>query len=161
MDEKLTEGNSVAGTSAPQGEIEMIDENFRFDAGYALIWDGRRIDLHNNFLFDGLDYSVKDGAVSLSWRRSQGQWVDEIDPPRFKIVFTNVGLLRMEASLGPEPSGPTTLEFAGYLNAADEGVMNGFLERNEVSESYHFIFAFEGGLAIKIGASAGYVDTGP
>jgi hypothetical protein len=142
-------------------EIDMTSERFHLEAGHALVWDGRTIDLHNNFVFNCFNYSVKHDTASLSWSRSEGQWVTEDDPHFIKIVLTNVNFLRIESSLGTEPAVPTTLEYAGYLNAEDVEVMNGFLERTEVSGGYHIIFCFEGGMTIKIGASSGYITIGP
>ncbi len=140
----------------------MTSEQFRLVAGHELICHGRSIDLHNNFLFSGLQYSDIDATASLLWHRSQGPWVAEDEPASVNIVFTDVEVLKMEPCQADLSNhAPKTVQFAGYLNAEDLDVMNGYVERKEATDDYHFIFGFEGGMAIKIGASSGYVTTGP
>jgi len=137
----------------------MGKERFHLAGGHALVWEERTIDLHNNFEFDRFDYSVKDGVVSLSWRRCDGDWVADDDPALVRIIFTSVNFLKMEAGLCAESDDPSTLEYGGYLSTEDAEVLNGCLERDEVHGDYHFIFGFEGGMTLKIGALSGHVTT--
>lgn len=137
----------------------MTKERFHFVSGHALVWDGRTIDLHNNFDFDRFDYSATDGTISLSWRRCEGDWVADDDPASVQVIFASVHFLKVEVGPCAEPAVPSTLEYAGYLSAEDVTIMNGCLERNEVQGDYHFIFGFEGGMTVKIGARSGYVET--
>lgn len=51
--------------------------NFDITDNHALNFEGRHIDLHNNFDFIGLDYNVADREVKLVWTISKGDWVDK------------------------------------------------------------------------------------
>ena len=137
----------------------MKKERFRLIEGHALTWKDRIVDLHNNFDFDQFSYSVKDSRVSLSWCRCKGHWVSDDDPAAIKVIFTGVYFLMIESNACDESIDPSTLDFAGYLSVEDVMVMNGFLELDEVRGNYHYIFGFEGGMKIKIGAASGYVET--
>ena len=53
--------------------------NFDIIDNYALTYEGRHIDLHNNFDFIGFDYNVAEREVRLSWKKSSGEWVDKND----------------------------------------------------------------------------------
>jgi hypothetical protein len=51
--------------------------NFDIIDNYALTYEGRHIDLHNNFDFIGFDYNVAEREVRLNWKKSSGEWVDK------------------------------------------------------------------------------------
>lgn len=51
--------------------------NFDIADNHALNFDGRHIDLHNNFDFVGLDYNVADREIKLNWKKSNGNWINK------------------------------------------------------------------------------------
>jgi hypothetical protein len=50
--------------------------NFDITDNHALTFEGRHIDLHNNFDFLGFDYSVADRELKLTWSKSTRDWID-------------------------------------------------------------------------------------
>jgi len=52
------------------------------------------LDLHNNFDFRGLHYSVEDRVLSLHWRRSNGGRVSVETPSSLSIEFREVSEFR-------------------------------------------------------------------
>jgi len=51
--------------------------NFDIIDNHALNFEGRHIDLHNNFDFVGFDYNVTEREIKLFWKKSSGDWVDK------------------------------------------------------------------------------------
>jgi hypothetical protein len=49
--------------------------DFEIKDGIYLSQPPHELDLHNNFDFCGLHYSIEDRTLSLHWRRSKGDWV--------------------------------------------------------------------------------------
>lgn len=122
-------------------------------AGYLLAWSDIEVDLHNDYDFVGFEHSVEKSVFTLVWTRTKGSWVAENAPERISVSFSGLSFLKIRhetESLGE----PSTLEFAGYLHVEDSDLMDGYLERAEVTGDHHHIFVFDGGLAIKLGAES-------
>jgi len=115
--------------------------------------------LHNDFDFAGLEYSAKAAVFRLRWTKSLGDWVAADAPETIELVCVSPSCLIIRHGDGAFAS-PSTLEFAGYLHAEDQDVMDGYLERDEVAGPYHLIFVFQGGLAIKLAAESISVTAG-
>ena len=67
--------------------FEIVDEIYLIQSGYQL-------DLHNDFDFTDLNYSVEKQSLTLIWIRSRGDWVSAEVPKSLKIVFSNVSEFR-------------------------------------------------------------------
>ncbi len=128
----------------------MKKVNFLVDSNYALDVDGQHIDLHNNFDFESVEYSIRHNRVSLTWIKGTGNWVKTDAPENIKIVFDNVLLLKVQTDDYDKIDDKVTLSFIGYLHPEDVDLMDGCLDEGEATSAYHMIIAFEGGLAIKI-----------
>lgn len=124
--------------------------NFEIRDGYAIVVDGRVLDLHNDFDFEEFRYDVVANRATLAWtatgtRVSGGR--------RFSLNFDSVDFLKVE---GPgsdhEPDDARVLAFLGFLHPDQADVMDGFLEKNDGDGTYHMIIALESNLAIKIHA---------
>ena len=62
--------------------------------GIYLVQKGFKLDLHNNFDFIGLDYSVERRRLLLYWKRSKGDWVCSDGPKKLTIEFKRVNEFR-------------------------------------------------------------------
>jgi hypothetical protein len=64
-----------------------MNRNFEIVDGIYLVQEGYELDLHNNFDFRNLDYSVKERKLVLNWHRSEGDWVSSDTPKALIIEF--------------------------------------------------------------------------
>lgn len=71
-----------------------MNRNFEIVDGIYLVQKIYELDLHNNFDFMNLDYSVEKRKLTLSWKRSQGDWVAADTPKALTIEFINVSEFR-------------------------------------------------------------------
>lgn len=92
--------------------------------GIYLVQDGYELDLHNNFDFVRLEYSLVERKLLLLWKRSNGNWVNSNTPKTLTIEFTEVGEFRF---MPRDPEIPFTeddcLDSFGYW--VDEDWANG------------------------------------
>ena len=49
-----------------------MNRNFEIVDGIYLVQEGYELDLHNNFDFKNLDYSVEHRKLVLNWQRTNG-----------------------------------------------------------------------------------------
>ena len=71
-----------------------MNRNFEIANGTYLVMPGHELDLHNNFDFVGLTYSVEERKIVLSWARSTGDWVHPETPMTLIIEFLEVSEFR-------------------------------------------------------------------
>jgi|ERR1051325_10438083 hypothetical protein len=68
--------------------------DFEIKDGIYLVQSGHELDLHNNFDFQDLRYSVEDRTLLLRWRRSKGDWVAPAIPASVCVEFREVSEFR-------------------------------------------------------------------
>lgn len=71
-----------------------MNSNYEIVDGIHLVQSSHELDLHNDFIFQNLDYSVAERKLVLNWVCSKGQWVSEGTPNSVTIEFNEVGEFR-------------------------------------------------------------------
>ena len=71
-----------------------MNRNFKIVDGIYLVQESHELDLHNNFDFKNLDYSVEKRKLILNWQRSEGDWVSSDTPKELSIKFNEVSEFR-------------------------------------------------------------------
>ena len=71
-----------------------MKRDFEIVDGIYLVQSPYELDLHNNFDFLGLNYSVEARTLLLSWRRSHGDWVAPGTPESVNVEFREVSEFR-------------------------------------------------------------------
>jgi hypothetical protein len=69
--------------------------NFDITDNHALSFEGRHIDLHNNFDFVGFDYNVVEREIKLNWKKSSGDWVDKNELSSLVLAHKAVTFLKV------------------------------------------------------------------
>jgi hypothetical protein len=126
-------------------DFEMVD-------GIYIVQGSYQLDLHNNFAFLEVQYSVADRSASLHWRRRPDDWVPANTPEMLSITFAEVKEFRF---MGRDPEMPLTeddcLSTLGYLT--DEPWSQGrVLEAADPQPHWLTAFAFQSGAVIALRA---------
>lgn len=64
-----------------------MHRDFQIIDGIYLSQPPYELDLHNNFNFIDLHYSIENRTVSLNWRRCGGEWVPPNTPGSVCVEF--------------------------------------------------------------------------
>lgn len=67
-----------------------MKRDFEIVHGIYLVQSVHELDLHNNFDFKNLSYSVEERKLVLKWERSGGDWVSPDKPEAVSIEFIEV-----------------------------------------------------------------------
>ena len=67
-----------------------MEEHFTFGSDIYRVADGDELDLHNNYDFQGVDYSIRDRSVTLRWHRGEGDWVPKQSPAEVELKYDGV-----------------------------------------------------------------------
>jgi hypothetical protein len=74
--------------------LPTMHRDFEINDGIYLCQPPHKLDLHNNFDFCSLNYSIEDRVLVLHWRRSNGVWVSVGTPSFLNIEFREVSEFR-------------------------------------------------------------------
>ncbi|MAY14715.1 MAG: hypothetical protein CMI06_05180 [Oceanospirillaceae bacterium] len=120
-----------------------MNRNFKIVDGIYLVLEGYELDLHNNFDFTNLDYSVEHRRLVLNWQRSNGDWVSSDTPKALVIEFKEVSEFRFMPRDSEMPfTEDDCINSLGYWVDEDwaEGVI--MLEPNQTAEP-HWLTAID------------------
>jgi hypothetical protein len=117
--------------------------DFTITGGIYLAQSPYELDLHNNFDFLGVDYSVENRTATLRWRRTRGEWVAAEAPEFLTVSFGEVSEFRFTPR---DPQLPFTeddcLNSFGYWT--DEDWVDGIIVvENEKEPEAHWLTAVE------------------
>lgn len=134
-----------------------MNRNYEIVDGIYLIQASHQLDLHNNFDFKNLDYSVIERKLVLNWERSSGDWVSADTPKGLRLEFSEVSEFRFTPRDSEMPfTEDDCINSVGYWVDEEwtEGVI--MVEPNQKAES-HWLTAidFMSGavLAVQAGSS--------
>ncbi len=71
-----------------------MNRNYEIVDGIYLVQGSYELDLHNNFDFKNLEYSIAERKLVLTWERSKGDWVSLDTPKVLTIEFKEVSEFR-------------------------------------------------------------------
>jgi hypothetical protein len=98
-----------------------MNRDFEIRDGIYLCQSPYELDLHNDFDFTGLQYSIERRTLTLGWRRSDGDWVRPGTPTGVSVQFREVSEFRF---LQRDPEVPFTeddcLNTFGYWTEEDQ-----------------------------------------
>lgn len=120
-----------------------MNRNYQIVNGIYLVQASHELDLHNNFDFKDLNYSVEERKLVLNWVRSKGDWVSSDTPRALSIEFIGVSEFRFMPRDSEMPfTEDDCVNSFGYWVDEDwaEGVM--VVEPNQKAEA-HWLTAID------------------
>jgi hypothetical protein len=138
-----------------------MEERFTFKDSIYLIADGEKLDLHNNYNFVGLEYSIEHRVLVLRWRCDHGDLASLDSPSEIELEYRDVTRFEFRPR---DPEMPFTeddcLWNAGYWREAGwpVGVWSGCLESGVFStdavpeEDWFRAFQFHSGAVVVVRA---------
>jgi hypothetical protein len=116
--------------------------HFSVEHNHGLLCGSERLDLHNDYDFDGFDYDANSNSAVFAWSRAKEASRTAVYQT-ILLRFSHLSILRIEMPAEPNsPDDSHTLAFIGFLHPDDLHVMNGCLTQAESNETYHMIFRF-------------------
>jgi len=134
-----------------------MKKNFLIEDNYAFILEGVHIDLHNNFDFISLIYSIEKNLITLNWKKAVGDWVKHDEFKNIRLIFKEILSFNLLDNNSANQNSDT-VSSVGYLHPDDIEFMGGCLDEQESDETYHMIFIFEGGMKLKIFAEEVFLE---
>jgi hypothetical protein len=97
-----------------------MQSNFKFSDSIYIVFENFELDLHNDYDFTRLEYSVMERAVELHWKRSSGDWVKPNLPAAITLQFDEVSKFEFKPRDSNIPfTEDDCLSTVGYLSKED------------------------------------------
>jgi hypothetical protein len=127
--------------------------NFKIDDNFGLSYDGRHIDLHNNFDFVGYDYKIADRTLTLTWTKSIGEWVSQDEFLKLSLFHSNVFFLRIgyDNKEYEYPDDDKCLGSVSFFPSSDREINNGYVYQSLPKEGDDIIYSFQTEHFIRVG----------
>jgi hypothetical protein len=125
--------------------------NFTIEADQiALTYNGKYLDVHNNYEFRGFNYDILSKQLHLTWTRSHEKWASE-KLCGFRLAFRNVSFFNVrerDAALSFKED--TCMSFIGFLPRDMRDDFDSFTESKNVTRDDDMNVNFQSGQALKI-----------
>jgi hypothetical protein len=125
--------------------------NFQVTDNYALNYQGRHIDLHNNFDFNNLEYSTETMTLVLRWIKSSGDWVKEDELSHLALVHKNVSYLFI---LPRDPEMPLSedscLSDITFFPSSSRDINNSVIHQGLPGEGDDILYIFQSEQVIRV-----------
>ena len=123
--------------------------NFEIVENYALSYEGRHIDLHNNFDFRGFRHDITRKLLTLSWVKTEGSWVNEKEFDKIELVHQGVSFLSINSETGISIE-DKTLNCLGYFPSNERHINDSITNQNKPQKEDDIIYLFENEAFIRI-----------
>lgn len=123
--------------------------NFEIEDNYAVLFQNRHIDLHNNFNL--IEIRNLQDLIEIEFKKSDGAWVhkDEVN----KLIFSFKGISYKYEEEGENDSFPEDRKVLGELSffpSDMRDVNDGIIPQRQPKSNDDIIFFFENGRLIRI-----------
>lgn len=118
--------------------------NFEIEENYAVKLNGIHIDLHNNFLFNGMAES--DNDVRIEFIKSIGDWVHENEFEKLIFIHQNVTFRNSADGDNSEfPEDENILNGISFFPNSIREINDGFMDQSKPNENDDILYLFENG----------------
>jgi hypothetical protein len=129
-----------------------MEVNFKIEDNYALNYNGRHIDLHNNFDFVSYHYEIPERQLKLIWKKSSRVLDDEL--PVLELIHSDVFYLNINYSKDEAfPDDARCLGEISYFPSSERDVNDAFTSQTTPNDNDDIIYVFESGDFIRVGCS--------
>jgi hypothetical protein len=127
--------------------------NFEIHENVHLHYNGRVIDLHNNFDFISFNYDVKSRELKLTFMKSSGDWVEEEELSSVVIVHSNVFYyaLGYDNEIYEFPEDDKSLAGITFIASSEREINNELYSRVKPESGDDVLYIFETEHYIRIG----------
>lgn len=126
--------------------------NFMIEEGYAVVYDGYHIDLHNNFTLEDCNYDNDTKELLLKFKKGTGDWIP--DDGINDVLLTHKGVSFINIARGADDnSSPfqTGIEDLCYYPSSQRDVNDNITVQAFPENGDDIIYSFSNGLLVRAG----------
>lgn len=125
--------------------------NFDITDNHALSFEGRHIDLHNNFDVVGFEYNLAAREIKLNWKKSSGDWVDKNELSSLVLLHKAVTFLKViDQDERSNYDDDSCLGEITFFPSTDRELNDSIIPQSKPNDGDDIIYFFENGQHIRI-----------
>ena len=125
--------------------------NFDIENNYALIYEDKHIDLHNNFDFVGFEYNIKKKELRLTWTKSNGDWVNNSEIGNLILIHSQIDYLTIiDRDENKAIDDNSCLGEITYFPSTERQINDSFMSQARPNDEDDILYLFENGLLIRV-----------
>lgn len=127
-----------------------MTSNFILYQNYAIHFENKHLDLHNNFLFEEFSYNTEKRQLILKWKGTKADWVPADNPRKLVITINEVEFLKIIPRNYKIPfSEDNCLNDLTYYLSSKRDEHECVYGQEKPTENDDIIFKFQGGQIIR------------
>lgn len=130
-----------------------MTSNFIIKSYTEIEFNGRHIDLHNNFSFVPASFQQSNNIIKFHFNKSEGTWVPKNELNKLSFTFTDVNFLKTIPPGSGYIDDDYCLANITYYDSEDREENYWLTDKPEPSENDDIIFTFESDRVIRINCS--------
>ena len=132
--------------------------NFNIYENHAIHFEGKHLDLHNNYDFQGFVFSVEKRQLILNWKSTKADWVPRDNPLSLAITIHNVEFLKVTPRDGGMPfSEDSCLSDLTYFPSSERENDECIQAQQKPNDGDDLIFKFQNEQIIRVKGSSAEV----
>jgi len=127
--------------------------NFEIEGSTALKYEGRHIDLHNNFDFIDYNYISTHQVLKITLAKSLGDWVDKTEYSKLTLIHYNVFFLNIsyDNKEFQFPHDDKALADISFFPSSDRGINDRVTCQANPDKDDDIIYMFQSDHYIRVG----------
>jgi len=128
---------------------DKMKTNFSIEDNYAVVKDGKHIDLHNNFDYCG--FQDNDSEFKIEFKRTSGDWIKENEYCRLLFHCKKVSFKYLKnGDLEANQEDKVRLGEISFFPQSMRDINDSIITQAEPKENDDLIFLFEDGKVIRL-----------
>jgi hypothetical protein len=125
--------------------------NFEIINNNALSFEGRHIDLHNNFDFVGFEYNIAEKEINLNWKKAIGDWIDKNEFSNLVLKHKSVTFLKViDQDENSNYENDSCLGEITFFPSTAREINDSQIPQSKPKEGDDLLYFFENGQVIRI-----------
>ena len=129
--------------------------NFEIEDNYAIAFEGKLIDLHNNFDFVSYEYIRESNQFIITWAKSDGDWVGENEYNNLQLIHESVNYININnKDFTVDLIRDKCLGEITFFPSIDRETNNAFIEQKTPIKGDDILYMFTNDDFIRIGCES-------
>ena len=125
--------------------------NFEVIENYAINFEGKHIDLHNNFDYFNFENNIEKREIKLHFRKSNGKWIPETEINSLILIHKNANFLRIiEQDENSKFEVDCSLSEISFFPSTEREMNDSIIPQSKPKEKDDILYFFENGQLIRI-----------
>jgi hypothetical protein len=125
--------------------------NFAIEKNYALVYNGRLLDLHNNFDITSIVYDLARKEFKILWCKTNGDWVSTDEADKLELIHRSVSHLYIsDKDERGHMEDDSSLDDVTFYQSSHRNELHNIIDRPTPSVGDDILYTLQSGRKIQL-----------